>query len=102
VGVVALAPRYDPRLVRVLYALDDRTVPIAELCRQLGDIAEALGLIRPSYVHVRRVAMAERARVDTVRLLAEELIERLVAASSVSSYRAAERSRGTRALRMIS
>ena len=50
-----MAPRYDKRLVAALVDLDDRTVPIAETCRRLGDIAVTMGVPRPSCVHVRRL-----------------------------------------------
>jgi hypothetical protein len=84
VGVVRIAPRYEARLVRVLYALDDRSVPIAQVCRDVGQVAEALGAIRPSYVHVRRLLVAERDRVDAVQAFAEMLLERIAATSTRS------------------
>lgn len=44
--------------------LDDRHVPIAETCRRVGVVADALGVPRPSYVHLRRLLVAERERAD--------------------------------------
>lgn len=77
-AVVALAPRYDVRLLRALSRLDDRSRPIAETCRRLGEVADALGLTRPSYVHVRRIVVAERARRDAVRALVDLTVGRIV------------------------
>ena len=58
------APRYDPRVVAAIRRLDDRRVSIAEVCRRLGDLADGLGVPRPSYVHLRRLVVAERERED--------------------------------------
>ena len=55
-------------------ALDDRGEPIAEICRQVALVAERLGLVRPSYVHFRRLLLAERSRVDAARRQREELL----------------------------
>jgi len=54
------APRYDKRLLAAIRRLDDEQLPIAETCRRVGDAAQALGLPRPSYVHVRRLVRAQR------------------------------------------
>ena len=37
-------------------------MPAAETCRRVGAVAEEIGLIRPSYQHVRRVVRVERRR----------------------------------------
>jgi hypothetical protein len=50
------APRVDPRLVAALRRLDDGELPVAELNRRLGAVAEHLGLARPSYQCVRLLA----------------------------------------------
>jgi hypothetical protein len=47
------APRLSPRLLEAIVRLDDRRVPIAEVCRRVGAEAEHLGLPRPSYQRVR-------------------------------------------------
>jgi hypothetical protein len=60
--VVSIAPRYDVRILDALRALDEPDVPIAELNRRIGAIAEAMGFPRPSYVHVRRYVIADRER----------------------------------------
>jgi hypothetical protein len=49
----ASAPRVDSRLVAALRRLDDGELPVAELNRRLGSIAQALGLAQPSYQCVR-------------------------------------------------
>ena len=47
------APRVDARLVAAIARLDDLGQPIAETNRQVGTVAESLGLPRPSYEQVR-------------------------------------------------
>jgi hypothetical protein len=51
--MVSSAPRIDPRLVVAITRIDDRTVPIAEICRRIGTEADSHGLTRPSYERVR-------------------------------------------------
>jgi len=58
----AAAPRYDTCILDAIRRLDDRRHPIAETCRRVGTYAEKNGLTRPSYVHVRRIVIAERER----------------------------------------
>jgi len=60
-GVVAAAPRTSRRLIAALERLDDPRLPIAETNRRLGEIAELIGLPRPSYEQVRRIVRAQRA-----------------------------------------
>jgi hypothetical protein len=79
---VRFAPRYDRRILELVCALDDRSRPIAELNRRVGVAAEALGLMRPSYVHLRRIVLAERDRQDAERARREAI--RAVVADSVS------------------
>ena len=74
-GVLEFAPRYDSRIVEAIAALDDPRRPIAETCRRVGVVAEQLGLPKPSYVHVRRFVVAERARLEAERLRREALRE---------------------------
>jgi hypothetical protein len=57
----AFAPRIDARLVAALVRLDRRDVPIAELHRRLGAVADEIGLTRPSYQQVRVVLHALRS-----------------------------------------
>lgn len=58
----------DRRLVSELEHLDDRKLPVAEVHRRLGAVADRLGLPRPSYevarrrIHeIRRAGAAPRA-----------------------------------------
>lgn len=53
------APTIDPRL-RELIERADRRTSAAELTRRVGDEANAIGLVRPSYQQVR-VLLAARA-----------------------------------------
>ena len=61
------APRYDPRLVAAARRLDDATLPMAETCRRVGAYAEEIGLVRPSYVHLRRLIRPHRERAAAAR-----------------------------------
>jgi len=71
--VTSAAPRYDPRLIEAAAVLDDPDQPIAETCRRVGTFAEKLGLPRPSYVHLRRLILAERERKRTAAARREEI-----------------------------
>ena len=73
--MVASAPRYDPRILDALNALDDRNVPIAAVCRRVGEVAWRLGLTRPSYVHLRRLLVEERRCQDAARQRRRELLQ---------------------------
>jgi hypothetical protein len=53
--VLAFAPRIPPRLVQALSKLDDRSVPIAETYRRLGEKADRMGITRPSYQRIREL-----------------------------------------------
>jgi hypothetical protein len=57
----ALSPN-DPRIAVLVGALDVEDVPVAETWRRVGEAAERLGMRRPSYQHVRRLALVERRR----------------------------------------
>jgi hypothetical protein len=68
--VLAFAPRYPPELLELIAGLDDGSGSLAETCRRIGGAAENLGLLRPSYVHVRRILLVqreERIRQDELR-----------------------------------
>jgi hypothetical protein len=71
--VVPIAPRYDRRILELAAALDDPHVPMAETCRRVGAVAEAIGLIRPSYPHLRRFLVAKRDEDEALRKRREEL-----------------------------
>jgi hypothetical protein len=99
-----MAPRYDRRLVAALVDLDDRSVPIAEICRRLGDVAATIAVPRPSYVHVRRLVRAkrdyedaERERREALRAIAGDVAANLMLGRFVDPYDVAERVRIVRA-----
>ena len=71
------APRYDKRLLRAIRRLDDESLPMAEVCRRVGERAERLGVPRPSYVHVRRIIRDERERKAELREIRNEALGRL-------------------------
>ena len=98
--MVSIAPRYDVRLLDALHALDEPELPIAELNRRIGAIAGAMGLPRPSYVHVRRYVIAERdrragdrARRDELRALFLDVYFDAVRGRVIDAYEVAERVR---------
>ena len=68
------APRYDARIVDAVRRLDDERVSMAETCRRVGDVAVALGLPRPSTVHLRRLVRAERERGRKIDGVLESLV----------------------------
>ena len=92
------APRYEPRLLDLIRSLDDRNVPIAEVCRRIGAAAEREGLPRPSYAHVRRYIHAERTRADNMREVIDDVAARLVVGRFVDAYYVAEQVRDARAV----
>jgi hypothetical protein len=50
----------SPRLLETLVRTDDRSIPIAETCRRVGDEADRIGLTRPSYERVRLLVHESR------------------------------------------
>jgi hypothetical protein len=54
------APRIDARLVVAIEQLDDPLERIAETNRRVGEIAETIGLPRPSYESVRTIVHEAR------------------------------------------
>jgi hypothetical protein len=63
--VVDAAPRIDSRLLAALVRLQRRDRSIAETNRRLGELAESLGLPRPSYERVRALIQEHRRRPVT-------------------------------------
>jgi hypothetical protein len=59
----AISPK-DPRFSALVAALDEEDVPAAETWRRVGAAAAELGLLRPSYQHVRRIVRIERRRQE--------------------------------------
>ena len=98
--MVPLAPRYDRRVIKALRRLDDPRQPIAETCRRVGQVAVRLGLTRPSYVHVRRLVLAERERRRTVRAAVDHVLGRLAARRSGGAYAVVAHQREARVLRL--
>lgn len=62
----AISPN-DRRIADLVRALDRDDAPVAATWRAVGDGAERLGLRRPSYGHVRRLALADRRRRELRR-----------------------------------
>ena len=79
--MVASAPRYPELLLRIIEALDDDQVPLAELARSVGAAAGENGLIRPSPVHVRAIAaelrLTRKEEREARRAAWEEMTRRL-------------------------
>ncbi len=73
--MVEIAPRYDPRILEAVRALDDRAESIAEISRRVGVAAAQLGLPKPSYVHLRRRIVAHREEEDAERARRDEIRE---------------------------
>jgi hypothetical protein len=105
--VIPLAPRYDPLIIELVRRLDDRTVPIAEVARRVGDGAQLLGLMRPSYPHLRRLVLAERESHDAelayraaVREVVEEVAIRVLTGRAPDLYQHLEQLDRARRLRI--
>jgi hypothetical protein len=60
--MTSAAPRIDVRLVAAAERLDDPFVRIADTHRQVGLVADALGLTRPSYEQIRTIIQDARRR----------------------------------------
>ncbi|MEX2211781.1 MAG: hypothetical protein WD689_08485 [Gaiellaceae bacterium] len=58
--MLCFAPRLSPRLLESIARFDDPGLPIAEVCRRVGEEAARLGLFRPSYERVRELVHAVR------------------------------------------
>jgi len=98
--MVEIAPRYDPRILEAVRALDDRAESIAEISRRVGVAAAQLGLPKPSYVHLRRRIVAhreeedaERARRDEIREILYDAYYDFMRSRVVDAYDVAERIR---------
>jgi hypothetical protein len=73
------APRYPDALVDAIAELDDERLPIAEVSRRLGALAMELGVVRPSYVHLRRLVHASRERRRAIDELRDAVLADLAA-----------------------
>ena len=76
--MVELAPRYDPRILEAVRALDDRHQPMAETVRRVGRVAAELGLPKPSYVHLRRYILELRFEQEVERARRQEIVKILL------------------------
>jgi hypothetical protein len=76
--MVELAPRYDPRILAAVRALDDPREPMAETVRRVGRVAAELGLPKPSYVHLRRYILEFRQEQDAERARRQEIMKILL------------------------
>ena len=74
-----------PRLRELVAAFDEDDVPAAETWRLVSETAASMGLLRPSYPHLRRLVIAERRRRRARKELRDVLKE---AASTVAAGRA--------------
>lgn len=61
-SVLPFAPRLHPSLLAALTRLDSRDWPIAETNRRLGEVAELIGVPRPSYEQTRFYVHEHRSR----------------------------------------
>jgi len=73
--VVESAPRYDPRILEAVRALDDRGEPMAEIARRVGRVAAEFGLPKPSYLHLRRYLIEHREQQELEQRRCEEIRE---------------------------
>jgi hypothetical protein len=87
--VARCAPRLDSRLIAATGRIDKSSTSIAETYRRVALVAENLGLPRPSYESIRRIAHLIRARrrdpgigevlldIDLRRRHSQELVDAL-------------------------
>jgi uncharacterized protein YjiS (DUF1127 family) len=76
--VPAAAPRYPERLLALIEAIEDETLSLAEVARQVGAAAERAGITRPSVVHVRAIVAELRERRRDERELRQATVDALV------------------------
>jgi len=60
--MLPFAPRLHPSLLAALTRLDSPDLPIAETNRRLGEVAELIGVPRPSYEQTRFYVHQQRQR----------------------------------------
>jgi hypothetical protein len=60
--VARSAARITPQLLDLLLELDEPSIPIAEICRLVGERADRLGIARPSYERIRMLVHQARER----------------------------------------
>ena len=72
----AAVPRVERRFLKRVAKLDDRSLPMAETHRRARDLAQQMGIPRPSYERVRLHLHAARRR-DEERKRTRDLIIQL-------------------------
>jgi hypothetical protein len=78
-------PRVHPLFVEAIAELDP-TLSYAELRRALIPLAAELGIPRPSYAEVRRIAIEERAYARAVGDAVDPIVAKLLAGRLPSPY----------------
>ena len=71
----------------VYEALDDRQLPVAEVCRRVNRVVERERAPRISYVHFRRLVHEHRAREDARRARRAALLKMAAVYSDASAGR---------------
>jgi hypothetical protein len=72
--VYAAAPRVERRFLKRVAKLDDRSVPMAETHRRARDLAQQMGIPRPSYERMRQHLHAVRRREEERRRTRELIL----------------------------
>jgi hypothetical protein len=72
--VYAAAPRVERRFLERVAKLDDRSVPMAETYRRARDLAQQMGIPRPSYERIRLHLHAARRREEERRRTRELIL----------------------------
>ena len=72
------APRYSETLLALIEVLDDESLSLAEVVRQVGAAAERARIVRPSPVHVRRLVARRRELRREEREIRQAAVEALV------------------------
>jgi hypothetical protein len=73
--VYAAAPRVERRFLKRVAKLDDRSLPMAETHRRARDLAQQMGIPRPSYERVRLHLHAARRRDEEKKRTRDLIIQ---------------------------
>ena len=71
----AAAPRVERRFLKRVAKLDDRSLPMAETHRRARDLAQQMGIPRPSYERVRLHLHAARRRDEEKKRTRDLIIQ---------------------------
>jgi hypothetical protein len=93
--------RSEERIRRLVDRFDREDQPIAETWRRVGDESARLGLPRPSYANVRRLALAERRRNADTKAVLDDALATVVAGRVPSLPATVERLREATAPRPV-